>query len=313
MIRTAGLATLDVMMKRLLLTAAAFSAPAIALTVGSERVIRPRIFYHDGWHPEPPDAVNWPHEEVTVYTPDGLDLQGWLFKAERRDAPTILFCHGTSYNASDMWVTPERADAFNDFMRGINANFFVFDYRGYGRSDGRATEEGLYTDAASALGTLHNRGDIDATRIFYYGFSLGTGIAAELALREPPRGLILRAPFTSVRGLAVDRFPWLQTLFTVAPWLPLTSFDTLAKVSRIESALLVMHGELDKTVPEHMGQRVFEAHPGPKTYVQFAGAGHSDVSASLVVPPITRFVDQVLNDADPGSREKFEVAETAGR
>ena len=248
-----------------------------------------------------------------VYTPDGLDLQGWLFKAEREGAPTILFCHGTSYNASDMWVTPERAEAFHDFMRGIKANFFIFDYRGYGRSDGKATEEGLYIDASSALGTLHNRGDIDANKIFYYGFSLGTGIAAELALREPPRGLILRAPFTSVRGLAVDRFPWLGPLFTVAPWLPLTSFDTLAKIGRIESPLLVMHGEVDKTVPEHMGQRVFEAHPGPRTYVQFPGSGHSDVSASLVVPHITRFIDEVLSGASLTPRETEMPAGAVGR
>jgi pimeloyl-ACP methyl ester carboxylesterase len=299
------------MLKKALFTAAALSAPAVALTVGAERLIRPRIFYHEGWSPDPPDAVDWPHEEVAVYTPDGLELQGWLFKALKPSAPTILFLHGTSYNASDMWLTPDRAEAFHDFMAGINANFFVFDYRGYGRNDGRATEEGLYIDASAALGTLNNRPDIDANTIFYYGFSLGTGIAAELALREPPRGLILRAPFTSVRGLALDRFPKLAPLFAIAPWLPLTSFDTLSKIGRIDAPLLVMHGETDKTVPEHMGQAVFEAHPGPKSYVQFPGSGHSDVAASLVVPHITRFVDEVL-EAEASVEHHAQLVESAG-
>jgi pimeloyl-ACP methyl ester carboxylesterase len=303
------------MLKPLALTAFAFSAPLAALTIISERLIRPRVFYHEGWFAEPPDAVDWPHEEVAIYTPDGLELQGWLFKARREGAPTILFCHGTSYNASDMWRTPELADAFNDFMRGINANFLVFDYRGYGRNAGTATGEGLHTDAAAALGYLHNRGDIDPAKIFYYGFSLGSGPATELALREPPRGLILRAPFTSIRGLAVGRFEWLRYAFAIAPWLPLTNFDNLSRIGRIGVPLLVMHGEMDRTVPEWMGQRVFEAHPGPKMYVQFPGSGHSDVAAGLVVPHITQFIDDVLAGrmaAPAGAGPEHELAQSAG-
>ena len=301
------------MLGKALLTATALAIPPIGLTVAAERLIRPRIFYHEGWHPDPPDAVRWPYEEAFVYTPDGLELQGWFFKAERPYAPTILFMHGTSYNASDMWRLPERADAFNDFMRGINANFFLFDYRGFGPNDGVATEEGLYTDAAAALGWLNNRTDIDHNAIFYYGFSLGTGVAAELALREPPRGLILRAPFTSVRDIAVGRFPWMQYLFLLAPWAPLTNFNTLAKMPLIACPLLVMHGENDKTIPERMGQRVFEAHLGPRTYVQFPGSGHSDVSASLVVPHITRFIDEVLSGASLTPRETEMPTGAVGR
>ena len=281
-------------MRRLLLTGVALSAPVAALTVISERLIRPRIFYHGGWHPEPPEGVGWPYEEALIVTPDGLELQGWYFPAAAPGAPTVLFMHGTSYNASDMWVTPDRAEAFYGFLHGIRANFLVFDYRGYGRNRGTATEEGLYDDAAAALGWLNNRRDIDHRAVFYYGFSLGTGIAAELALREPPRGLILRAPFTSVRDIAAGRYGWMRPLFAAMPWLPLTNFDTISKVPRIAAPLLVMHGEDDRTVPERMGQQVFAAHPGPKMYVQFPGAGHSDIAAELVVPPITQFIDDVL-------------------
>jgi fermentation-respiration switch protein FrsA (DUF1100 family) len=282
------------MIRKLIATSVALSAPAAALTIASERLIRPRIFYSGPWHGEPPLAVDWPHEEAHIYTPDGLELQGWWFPAERPDAPTVMFMHGTSYNASDMWVTEERAVAFNDFLRGIRANFLVFDYRGYGGNDGTPTEEATYTDAASALGWLNTRTDIDPTAVFYYGFSLGTGIATELAVREPPAGLILRAPFTSIRDMAVDRYPWLRNVFALTPWLPLTSYHTISKVPHLESPLLVMHGEADKTVPEYMGQKIFEAAPEPKTYVAFPGGGHSDIGAHLVVPPITRFIDGVM-------------------
>jgi fermentation-respiration switch protein FrsA (DUF1100 family) len=286
------------MLKKLLGLGFALSAPGIGLTIASERLIRPRVFYHEGWYPEPPDVLDWPHEEAAIYTPDGLALQGWLFKAERADAPTILFCHGTSYNASDMWRDAERVEAFRGFLAGIKANFFIFDYRGYGCSDGKASEDGLYTDAGAALGYLLNRGDLDPTKIFHYGFSLGTGVAAELALREPPRGLILRAPFTSIRDLAIDRHSWLRGAFALAPWLPLTNFDTGSKIGRIGCPLLVMHGENDKTVPERMGQEIFARHPGPKRYAQFPGAAHSDIAASLVVPHITQFIDDVLGSSE---------------
>lgn len=252
------------------------------------------MFYAGPWNPDPPDAVGWPHEEARIFTPDGLELQGWYFKAKERDAATLLFMHGTSYNASDMWVSPERTKAFGDFLRGIGANFFLFDYRGYGRNAGTATEEGTYTDAASALGWLYERDDIDHAKIFFYGFSLGTGIATELAMREPGAGLILRAPFTSIRDLAVGRHPKLRAVLTVAPWLPLTNYDTLSKISRLDRPLLVMHGDADQTVPERMGQRVFEAAPEPKRYVTFPAGAHTDFATELVVPAITQFVDSVL-------------------
>ena len=289
------------MLRKLVATGAALSAPGLALTIASERMIRPRVFYTGSWHPDPPDAVRWPYEQAEIYTPDGLALEGWLFLASQGGAPTILFMHGTSYNASDMWVTPERAEAFHDFLGGIGANFFIFDYRGYGRNSGTPTEEGTYTDAAAALGWLHQRSDVDASGIFFYGFSLGTGIAAELAMREPCAGLILRAPFTSVRALAVDRFGWLRGAFLLAPWLPLTNFDTLTKIRRLGCPLLVMHGDSDRTVPEYMGQQIFQAAPEPKTYVQFPNSGHSDINANLVVPSITQFIDKTLarNTASP--------------
>jgi hypothetical protein len=282
------------MLKRLALGAAALTAPGIGLTLVGERLIKPRVFYRGPWHPEPPDAVDWPHEEARIFTPDGLELQGWFF-SQPQPSPTILFLHGTSYNASDMWVTDERASAFHNFLRGIRANFLVFDYRGYGRNGGTASEEGTYTDAAAALAWLHQHPAVDPATIFYYGFSLGTGVATGLALREPPPGLILRAPFTSVRDLAIGRHPRVRAALLFAPWIPLTNYDSLSKIRRYQGPLLVMHGDADTTVPEAMGQRMFEAAPtAKKRYVIFPNGGHSDLSVELLVPAITQFIDDVV-------------------
>ena len=281
---------------RLILASAALSLPGAALTLTGERIIRPRVFYTGPWHPEPPDAIGWPYREAAIETADGLQLQGWFFPGREASAPAILFMHGTSYNASDMWVTRERAEAFRDFLEGIGAHFMVFDYRGYGRNPGIPTEETTYADAEAARDWIGGQPEVEADRLFYYGFSLGTGIASELARRRPPAGLILRAPFTSIRDLAIDRYGWLRWLFAGAPWLPLTNYNSLGKIREMQRPLLVMHGDADTTVPEYMGRRIFDAAPGPKTYVSFPDSGHSDIGAHLVVPPITRFIAEVLGE-----------------
>ena len=286
------------MLDRLFTTAAALSLPGIAATVAFERLIRQRLFYTGEWHPEPPDALGVRYEEAHIYTADGLQLQGWFFPAGA-DAPTILFMHGTSYNASDMWVTEERARAFSEFLRGIACNFLIFDYRGYGRNPGQPTEEGTYTDAAAALGWLYGRQDVDPMMIFLYGFSLGTGVAAELAMREPSAGLILRAPFSSIRDVIIDRYPRMGLLLAAAPWLPLTNYDTLSKVRRLDRPLLVMHGDGDMTVLHHIGRRVFEAAPEPKRFVSFPDTNHSDIRNDLVVPAVRDFVRDVVAGAFP--------------
>ena len=288
------------MLKRLMYTAAGLSAPGLALTFASERLIRPHLFYRGDWHSEPPEAVNFPHEEAAIFTADGMELQGWFFK-QHHPAPTLLFCHGTSYNASDMWLTPERARAFGEFLHGTGCNFLVFDYRGYGRNSGKATEEGTYTDAAAALGWLHARDDVDPATIFFYGFSLGSGVATELAIREPSAGLILRAPFTSMRDMIVDWDARFRIPLSLAPWLPITRYDNLSKIRRLDRPLLVMHGDADNTVPEAMGRRIFDAAPEPKRYVAFPGAGHADLATEMVVPAISQFVADVVRGIRDGS------------
>src|SRR6185295_16728368 len=120
------------------------------------------------------------------------------------------------------------------------------------------------------------------------------GIATELAIREPSAGLILRAPFTSLRDMILDWDHRFIVPLTLAPWLPLTRYDNLAKVRRLDRPLLVMHGDADRTVPERMGQRIFDAAPEPKRYVVFPGAGHSEISNHFVVPAISQFIADVL-------------------
>ncbi|MDZ4277888.1 MAG: alpha/beta fold hydrolase [Dehalococcoidia bacterium] len=266
--------------------------PPIGLGYALESIVRRNAFKTGPHQRGAPEATDVPFEQARFWTADGQQLEGWLF--EGGDLPaTVLFMHGTNYNASDMWATEERARLFGSFLRGIGCRFFVFDYRGYGPNDGEASEGGTYLDAEAALGYLHNRPEIDAGRMIFYGFSLGTGVAVELALREPCAGLVLRAPFTSLRSLMAERYPRLRRPLALLPWLPMTRYNSEAKIPRIRVPLLVMHGDADESVPQWMGRRLYDLAPGPKTFVSFPGAAHQDFPLEIMVPALRRFVEEV--------------------
>jgi fermentation-respiration switch protein FrsA (DUF1100 family) len=279
--------------RRTLATLGLLALPPFGLSLLFERTVRRNVFHTGPYERGLPEAIGVPFDQTRFWTVDGHELEGWLFHGS--DSPaTLLFMHGTSYNASDMWSTEERAQLFGGFLRGIGCNFFVFDYRGYGQHDGETTEQGTYLDAEGALAYLHNRNEIDAARIVFYGFSLGTGVATELALREPSAGLILRAPYTSMRDMVRWRYPKMRLPLTLAPWLPRTRYDSAAKIGRVRVPVLIMHGDADERVPYEMGLRLYDLAPEPKTFVTFPGAGHQDFPLDLMVPAIRRFLEQTV-------------------
>ncbi|MGB2693873.1 MAG: alpha/beta hydrolase [Dehalococcoidia bacterium] len=277
--------------RRALATLGLLAVPPAGVSYAFERVVRRNLFRTEPYDRGMPEATGVPFEQVRFWTADGHELEGWLFHGG--DGPaTVLFAHGTSYNATYYWADEDRARRFGEFLRGLGCRFFLFDYRGYGRHGGEASEQGTYLDAEGAVGYLHNRSDIDATRIVFYGFSMGSGVAVELALREPCAGLILRAPFTSIRDLIMERYPRLRGPMSFVPWLPLTRYDSAAKIRRVGVPLLVMHGDADESVPYRMGKRLHELATDPKTMVTFPNAGHQDVPLEIMLPAMRQFIER---------------------
>lgn len=279
-------------LRRLLATVGLLALPPAGLGYVFERLLRRNLYRTGPYQRGVPEATGVPFEQVRFWTADGQELEGWFFHGGELSA-TVLLMHGTNYNASDMWATEERAKLFGGFLRGVGCRFFVFDYRGYGPNGGEATEKGTYLDAEGALAYLHNRPEIDPARIIFYGFSLGTGVAVELALREACAGLVLRAPFTSIRDLVLERLPPLRRPLALVPWLPATRYDSAAKIPRIRVPVLVMHGDADESVPPWMGRRLSELAPEPKTFVSFPGAGHQDFPLDLMVAAVRGLVEEV--------------------
>jgi hypothetical protein len=218
-----------------------------------------------------PQSVGLAYQDIQFPASDGLKLHGWLVPAP--DARVILvWFHGNAGNISHRVDNIKQLHRFLD--RPLIPNIFIFDYRGYGKSEGGfsdLSEEATYRDAEGALAYLRQRQDLAHTKFVYFGRSLGAAIAVEAARKQPPAGLILETPFTSIRDMAKLALPFLPVWGLVR-----TKYDALEKIREVRAPLLILHGDRDDVVPYEQGRRLFEAANEPKTLYTIRGARHND-------------------------------------
>ena len=210
-----------------------------------------------------PSDFGMAYEDASFVARDGVRLHGWFVPGESE--VTWLWLHGNAGNIS------HRLENLKLLHDELGVNVFIFDYRGYGASEGRPTEEGTYLDAEAAVAYLRSRGDVSSERIVYFGRSLGAPIAIELALRSPPRGLVLESPVPSIRDMARRTYGFLPLWRLVR-----ARYDGLGKVPNVDAPLLVLHGDRDGVVPIDAGRRLFEAAREPKEFYVIRGVGHND-------------------------------------
>ena len=152
----------------------------------------------------------------------------------------------------------------------LGAGVFLFDYRGFGRSEGRPGEPGLYEDARGAYAWLRQR--VPPERIFLFGRSLGAAVMVRIVAEgAAARGLILEAPFESLLAMGRSVFPFLPV-----SWLVSQEFDNLSYLPRVRIPVLILHGDADRIVPFAQGQRLFELANPPKRFYVIPGSGHND-------------------------------------
>ncbi len=212
-----------------------------------------------------PSALGLRFEDVRFPAADGTELHGWFVPArEGAASATLVWFHGNAGNISD------RLENLKIFHDSLEVHIFLFDYRGFGNSDGKISEKGTYQDAEGAWTYLQSRSDVDPKKMVFFGRSLGASVAVELALRYPPAGLILESPFLSVPAMARSIIPLpLGRLFK-------TRYDSLAKIPQVRVPLLVLHGDQDTIVPLSQGKALFKAANEPKSFYLIAGADHND-------------------------------------
>lgn len=242
------------------------------------------------YHPSPWIDRDWrrvsglPLEEVWFQAADGTRLFGWYVAAPGSPA-TLLWCHGNAGN-----IIHRLLNLVELYQAGLSV--FLFDYRGYGRSGGSPSEDGLYQDARAAYDYLTLSRRIAPEKIVPFGRSLGAAVAGYLASQKPVAGVILESSFPSVAALA-------RALFGGLPvhWLVRAEFDLIRHLEGVRVPILVIHGDRDTTVPLTMGQQVYEAARGPKSFYRVAGADHNDlyeVGGQPYYQRLKQFVEQVV-------------------
>jgi len=213
------------------------------------------IFFPEPGTPPPPAGV----ADVFFTAADGIRLHAWW--AEAPDAKATL-----------VW------------SRGVSV--LAYDYRGYGKSEGSPTEEGVHADALAAYDYVRGRG-APASRIVAFGESLGGAVSVHLASKRECAGLVLVSPFTRLRDVARVHYGPLSMLAG-------DGFDAIGLIPKIKRPILIAHGDEDEIVPFELGVKLFEAANEPKKFLRVEGAHHNDVFASTdLMDAIARFANEV--------------------
>lgn len=206
-----------------------------------------------------PEQIGLKFEDVSFLTEDGKILSGWFIPAKEPKG-VMLFCHGNAGNIS------HRLDSIMLFNQ-LGLSTFIFDYRGYGRSQGKITEIGTYDDAEAAWRYLVKIKEVAPNEIIIFGRSLGGAVASKLARNHKPKGLILESTFTSIPDIAAD-------IYSLLPVRLLTRFTypTVENVRDIKCPVLIVHSRDDDIIPFKHGRLIFDAAPEPKEFMEIKGS-----------------------------------------
>ena len=207
-----------------------------------------------------------------TFESNGNTLYGYWVESESGRGLTLLYCHGNKNNIDEYW---DRVM----FLHDLDVNVFIFDYRGYGLSEGASSEQGLYEDGTAALSCLRTEYHIPDDSLCLYGYSLGNVVSIYLAAEKVnPLCLFAESPFASANSLTQ------AGLFLDIPagWLTEGDFDNAERIKKIHTPFLLMHGEQDDFVRyKDNGRIVYENAPEPKKLVLVSKANHTDVPQTL--------------------------------
>lgn len=209
-----------------------------------------------------PAFIGIPFEDIFFKTEDGVSINAWLVKSSTARG-TVIICHGNAGNIGD------RLEKIRLFHQ-LGFNVFIIDYRGYGKSQGRPSEAGLYKDAVGAYDYLRTRKDIDHKHLIGYGASLGGAVIIDLATRRELAALIIHSSFTNAADMAKTIYPFLPSFLLG------TKLDSLTKVRTLKTPKIFIHSREDEMIPFRLGERLYQEAAAPKEFLESSG-GHNDI------------------------------------
>ncbi|MHC4439008.1 MAG: alpha/beta hydrolase [Planctomycetota bacterium] len=209
-----------------------------------------------------PAELGLDFENVVFKSSDILNLSGWYIPVNNPKF-TVLFCHGNGGNIA------HRLDSINIF-HNLGLNCFIFDYRGYGDSQGKPDEEGTYADAMAAYNWLVEEKKTPAENIIIFGRSLGGSIAAQLAGKVEARALIVESAFTSYVDMGNEYYPYMPVR-----WFARFGYKTIDYIRNVHCPVMFIYSRNDEIVPYKFGLELYEAANEPKEFIEIFG-GHND-------------------------------------
>ncbi len=254
-----------------------FLCLALILTVFQSRL----VYFPERAIAATPDLMGLSYEVVEFDASDGVKLSGWFVPAEDRRG-VVLFFHGNAGNIS------HRLESIDVFHR-LRLSVFIFDYRGYGQSEGRVTEKGTYLDAEAAWRYLLDERQVDPGEIYIFGRSLGGAVGSWLAQDHTPRALIVESTFTSIPDIAAQLYPFLPVRR-----LARFRYSAIDYVQQVSCPVLIVHSRDDEMIRFSHGRKLFEAANEPKQFLEIRGSHNEGfiTSAKLYVDGLDSFISK---------------------
>lgn len=260
------------MIKFLLVLIVCYAAIVLALYV-----FQRKLLYMPDRNISPPQSYGLQgFSDLFIPSKDGLNIQLW-HKTAQSGFPTIIYFHGNAANLGN------RAPSYQSFVdKGFGV--LALSYRGFGKSEGSPSEEGIYHDARATIAYAKNELGLKIDRLVYYGESLGSGVAIQMATEHSPGALILEAPYTSVAGRAAEIYFYVPVGLLIKD-----RFDSIGKIAQVHTPLLILHGEKDITIPISHGKALLDKANTPKKAEFFPDRGHNDFDRDVISTHVLDF------------------------
>jgi hypothetical protein len=236
-----------------------------------------------------PGSIGLRHEEAFIAAEDGVKIHAWLLPVAGARW-TVLVCHGNAGNIS------HRLDRAAEMQRRLGVSVLLFDYRGYGRSEGRPNEAGCIADGRAAQQWLAKQMGIKPSDIVLMGRSLGGGVAVALAAENGAAALVLENTFPTMPDVAAVHYPWLPVR-----WVMDNRYDSLTRIKKYRGPLIQAHGTDDTIVPMRLARRLFEVAPSStKKWVEFPDCDHNSECPAGYYDTLATFLERnttpLIND-----------------
>jgi fermentation-respiration switch protein FrsA (DUF1100 family) len=250
-------------------------------------VFENRLLYHPSpssdWS-EPPDGLH--AEDVEFVDGTGVRIHGWWCVPEgwTPSHGAMIYCHGNAGNVS------HRGSAIVDWQRHFDHAVLIFDYPGFGRSEGSPSEAGCYASADAAYDWVVNEKKVSPESIVLFGGSLGGGVMVDLASRRSHRALVLLSTFTSIPEVAQRLYFWAPVRYIAR-----NRFPSLSKIRLCQGPIFIAHGTADRLIPMSQGERLFAEANEPKAFFAMDGVRHDET----ITPACFQALKQFLVDNPP--------------